>query len=117
LEVLAEHKLFLHLEKCEFHQRQIKYLGLVISENKVAIDPVQVARVCKWPTPENWTDVQAFIGFVNFYHCFIWDFSTIARPLFNLTHSNKAWNWDTKEQEAFECLKMAVTTALILVSP
>ena len=53
LEVLAEHNLFLHLEKCEFHQRQIKYLGLVISENKVAIDPVQVARVRKWPTPEN----------------------------------------------------------------
>jgi len=50
LEVLAEHKLFLHLEKCEFHRKEIEYLGLVISENKVAIDPVKVARVCDWPT-------------------------------------------------------------------
>jgi len=107
LEILAEHKLFLCPEKCEFHQKQIKYLELVISENKVAMDPVKVAGVCNWPVPENQTDVQAFIGFVNFYCRFIQDFLTIARPLFNLTRSNKTWNWDAKEQEAFECLKMA----------
>jgi len=117
LEILAEHKLFLHPEKCKFHRKQIEYLGLVISENKVVMDPVKVAGVCDWPTLENRTDVQAFIGFVNFYCCFIWDFSTIARPLFDLTHSDKAWSWDTKEQEAFECLKMAVTTAPVLASP
>jgi len=117
LEILAEHKLFLRLEKCEFHQKQIKYLGLVISENKVVIDPIKVAGVRDWPTLENRTDMQAFIGFVNFYRHFIWDFSTIARPLFNLTCSNKTWNWDAKEQEAFKCLKMVVTTALVLASP
>jgi len=61
--------------------------------------------------------VQAFIGFVNFYRCFIRDFSTIARPLFDLTRSDKAWNWDTKEQDAFKRLKAAVTTAPVLVSP
>jgi len=117
LEVLTEHKLFLCLEKCEFHWKQIEYLRLVISVNKVEMDPVKVARVCDWPTLENQTDVQAFIGFVNFYHRFIRDFSTIARPLFDLTHSDKVWNWDAKEREAFKCLKMAVTTALVLVSP
>ena len=45
LEILTEHKLFLCLEKCEFHQKQIEYLGLVISENKVVMDPVKVTRV------------------------------------------------------------------------
>jgi len=78
LKILAEHKLFLRLEKCEFHRKQIEYLRLVISENKVAMDPVKVARVYEWPIPENQTDVQAFVGFVNFYHRFIEDFSTIA---------------------------------------
>jgi len=117
LEILAEHKLFFRLEKCEFHRKQIEYLGLVILENKVAMDPVKVAGVREWPVPENWTDVQAFVGFVNFYRRFIQDFLTIARPLFDLTRSDQAWNWGTKEQEAFECLKMAVTTAPILASP
>jgi len=115
LEILVEHKLFLHPEKCEFHQQQIEYLRLVISENKVTMDPVKVTGVCEWSIPENRTDVQAFVGFVNFYRRFIQDFSTIAQPLFNLTCSNQAWNWGTKEQEAFEHLKMAVTTAPILV--
>jgi len=97
LEILAEHKLFLRLEKYEFHQKQIEYLRLVISENKVAMDPVKVAGVCDWPILENRTDMQTFIGFVNFYRRFIRDFSTIARPLFDLTRSDKAWSWDTKE--------------------
>jgi len=92
LEILVEHKLFLHLEKCEFHWKQIEYLGLVITENKVAMDPVKVTGVHEWPTLENWTDMQAFIGFINFYCHFIQDFSTIARSLFDLTCSNKAWN-------------------------
>jgi len=56
------------------------------------MDPVKVAGVHNWPVPENQTDMQAFIGFVNFYCRFIQDFSTIARPLFNLTRSNKTWN-------------------------
>jgi len=78
LEILTEHKLFLRPEKYEFHRKQIEYLRLVISENKVAMDPVKVAGVCKWPIPENQTDVQAFIGFIDFYCRFIQDFSTIA---------------------------------------
>ena len=45
LEVLMEHKLFLRLEKYKFHQKQIEYLGLVISENKVEMDPMKVAGV------------------------------------------------------------------------
>jgi len=92
LEILAEYKLFLHLEKYEFHRSWIKYLRLVISENKVEMDPVKVAGVRKWSIPENQTDVQAFIDFVNFYRRFIQDFSTIARPLFDLTRSDKTWN-------------------------
>jgi len=78
LQVLQEHKLFLRPEKCEFWKERIEYLGLVISENKVSIDLVKVAGVREWPTPENKMDVQAFLGFVNFYRRFIRDFSAKA---------------------------------------
>ena len=41
LELLRENHLFLKAEKCEFECQEIEYLGLVISENKVAMDPVK----------------------------------------------------------------------------
>jgi len=88
---LKENKLFLCPEKCEFYKQRIEYLDLVISENEVSMDPVKVAGVREWPTLENKTDVQAFLGFVNFYWRFIQDFSTKARPLFDLTHSEQVW--------------------------
>jgi len=62
-------------------------------------------------------DVQAFLGFVNFYQRFIRDFSAKARPLFDLTYSEQVWTWYRKEQMAFEDLKIAVTTAPVLMSP
>jgi len=78
LQVLQENKLFLRPEKCKFCKEQIKYLGLVISEDEVSMDLVKVAGVQEWPTLENKTDVQAFLGFVNFYRKFIRDFSAKA---------------------------------------
>jgi len=117
LQVLKENKLFLHPGKCEFYKQRIEYLGLVILENEVSMDPVKVTGVQEWPTLENKTDVQAFLGFVNFYWRFIQDFSAKARPLFHLTHSEKVWMWSGKEQVAFEDLKTAVTTTPVLVSP
>jgi len=78
LQVLKENKLFLYPEKCEFYKQRIEYLGLVISENKVSIDPVKVTGVQEWPTPKNKMDIQAFLGFMNFYRRFIQDFSAKA---------------------------------------
>jgi len=91
LQVLKENKLFLRPEKCEFYKQRIEYLGLVISENKVSMDLVKVAGVREWPTLENKMDVQAFLGFMNFYQRFIQDFSAKARPLFDLTRSEQVW--------------------------
>jgi len=57
LEILVKHKLFLCPEKCKFHRKQIEYLRLVISENKIEMDPVKVTRVYNWLTLENRTDM------------------------------------------------------------
>ena len=73
--------------------------------------------VREWPTLENKTHVQAFLGFVNFYQRFIQDFSAKAQPLFDLTCSEQVWTWSGREQTAFEGLKIAVTTAPVLMSP
>jgi hypothetical protein len=117
LGLLRENHLFLKAEKCEFERQKIEYLGLVISENHVSMDPVKVKGVTDWPVPKKVKEVQSFLGFVNFYRRFIKDFSHIARPLHALTRKTTEWRWGEPQQAAFEALKHAITTAPVLVFP
>jgi len=95
----------------------VDYLGLVISKDHVAMDPVKVQGVTDWPQPVKVKDVQSFIGFMNFYWRFICDFSEIACPLHVLTQKSKDWSWGAAEQQAFDVLKSAVTSAPMLTFP
>jgi hypothetical protein len=104
-------------EKCEFEKTRIEYLGLIISENQVEMDPVKVAGVTDWPEPCNKREVQSFLGFANFYRRFIKDFSHHARPLFNLTKNEQKWQWGSSEVSAFRNLKELVTSAPVLMTP
>ena len=81
------------------------------------MNSIKITRIYKWPTPENWMDIKAFLRFINFYRRFIQGFSMITYSLFNLTCSGQAWTWTNKEQQAYDDLKMVVTSALVLVLP
>jgi hypothetical protein len=48
---MCKHKLYLWPEKCKFEQTKIEYLGIIISHNKVEMDPVKIARVIDWQKP------------------------------------------------------------------
>jgi hypothetical protein len=67
LDRIREHKLYLRPEKCEFEKTRIEYLGVIISHNKVEMDPVKIAGVADWLTPSDKKEVQSFVGFINFY--------------------------------------------------
>src|SRR5258705_10864397 len=80
LSTLQEWRLFLKPEKCKFEQKEVKYLGLVISKDHVTMDLMKVHRVMEWLTTMKVKEVQSFLGCVNFYWKFICDFSNIACP-------------------------------------
>jgi hypothetical protein len=67
LDHMHEHKLYLRPEKCEFEKTKIEYLGIIISHNKVEMDPVKIAGVADWLTLSNKKEVQSFVSFINFY--------------------------------------------------
>lgn len=117
LDILRQNNLYLKAEKCEFEKTKVEYLGLIISEGKIEMDPVKVEGVSKWPEPCTVKEVQSFLGFVNFYRRFIKDFAHIARPLHDLTRKDTSWHWGPEELESFEKLKQAVTSSPILVFP
>ena len=81
------------------------------------MDPIKVQGVTDWLQLMKVKDVQSFIGFVNFYRRFIWNFSEIAHPLHALTWKSKNWLWGAAEQQAFDALKSAVTSTPMLVFP
>jgi hypothetical protein len=78
LKILKDNNLYLKPEKCKFKQTKIKYLGLIISQNHVEMDKVKVQGVLDWPAPQKVKDVQAFLGFANFYQQFVENFLEIA---------------------------------------
>jgi len=117
LELMRKHKLYLKPEKCEFQKTTIEYLGVIISHNRVSMDPVKIAGVQEWPAPMNKKEVQSFLGFTNFYRWFIKGFSEHARSLFDLTQNDIKWNWGPTEQSAFDQLKQSVTAVPVLISP
>ncbi len=67
LSKLQKHDLFLKPEKCRFHQKEVKYLGVIIGQGSVKMDPVKVEGITHWPTPAMVKDVRSFLGFCNFY--------------------------------------------------
>lgn len=71
LKRLSDNDLYLKLEKCEFGQKEISYLGVIISEGQFRMDPIKVKGIQEWPTPQKVKDIQAFLGFGNFYRRFI----------------------------------------------
>ena len=80
---LSRHGLKLQPQKCHFLQKEVAYLGHVVSQG-AATDSGKIAAVLDWPQPQNTTQVRAFLGFAGYLRRFISSFSKIAAPLHGL---------------------------------
>ena len=102
------------LKKCEFNVTCTKYLGFIISTDGIEVNPEKVNVVCNWKAPNNVRGIQSFLGFCNFYRRFIRDYGHIAKPLVQLTRTDVPFQFDQACWDAFEELKLWLTSALIL---
>ena len=82
------------IDKCEFNTTKVKYLGMIVTTNGIEIDTEKVEAIQKWEALSTVKDVQAFLGFANFYRQFIPDFSKKVKPLNELT---KGTQYTTKK--------------------
>ena len=62
-----EHDLYFKARKCEFRKPKIEYLGLVVEEGKLTMDPTKLKGILEWPEPKTVKEVRSFLGFGNFY--------------------------------------------------
>ena len=103
--------------KCDFKTQEMEYLGLIVSKGQIKMDPGKVKEVTDWPIPKSCKELQGFLGFLNFYRCFIENFSKVAHPLNTLTSEKQPFKWTAKCQMAFEQLKEKITMAPALRMP
>ena len=77
------------------------------------MDREKLSEVLEWPVPTKVKQVQASLGFANFYCRFIENFAKMSKPFSNLTKKDSTWTWGIEQKNAFEALKKAFTTALV----
>ncbi len=118
LRKLRQHHLYLKLEKCEFHRPMVQFLGYIIGQEGIQMDQGKVKAIKEWTPPQSVKELQSFLGFANFYRRFIKDFSLHSAPLTSLLRGKpKYLSWNSNAHKAFELLKTAFSTALILRHP
>ena len=117
LEKLREHKLYAKRSKCEFWLKEVSFLGHVVSNGGIAVDPSKVRDVLNWKPPTDVGEIHSFLGLAGYYRRFIDGFSKLAKPMIALLEKNVKFAWLEKCQANFEELKKRLTTTPVLVLP
>ncbi|XP_022019753.2 uncharacterized mitochondrial protein AtMg00860-like [Helianthus annuus] len=117
LELLRKEQLYAKLSKCDFWIREVHFLGHVVNELGIHMEPAKVDVVKSWVAPKTPSEVRQFLGLAGYYRRFIKDFSKIAQPLTSLTQKGVVYSWGTKQEEAFRLLKQKLCSAPILSLP
>jgi hypothetical protein len=117
LTLLREHQLYAKFSKCVFWLEEIQFLGHVLSANGIAVDSSKVKDILEWKPPTTVHQVRSFLGLAGYYRRFIPDFSKIVKPITSLLKNDTKFDWSSRYNEAFEHLKVLLTTAPVLAQP
>ncbi|KAI3813313.1 hypothetical protein L1987_18033 [Smallanthus sonchifolius] len=117
LELLKKEQLYAKFSKCEFWLREVQFLGHVINNKGMHVDPSKIEAVKNWNAPKTPSEIRSFLGLAGYYRRFISNFSRIALPLTSLTQKNKPFIWEQKQEDAFQLLKEKLCNAPILTFP
>jgi len=117
LEILRRNKLYGKLSKCEFFKRDMEFLGHIVSQEGIKVDPKKTKVVEEWLTPKTIHDVRSFLGMTNYYRKFIQDYAQIIGPLTKLLRKDVNWEWKHDQKKAFAQLKNKLISAPVLRKP
>lgn len=104
-------------KKCQILKKSVTYLGHTFSADGVSPNPSKYDVITKWPIPQSAKDIKRFVGLASYYRRFIKNFASIAAPLHKLTQKGLKFVWSSQCQEAFDMLKLLLTSAPVLSFP
>ena len=109
LKVAEKYNLCFKWSKCDFDANEIPILEVVVGKGEVQMENNKIKMVQEQKTSTKIIKVKSFLGFSNFYKCFIKNFSHIEKPL-NESKGKKEWKWEEEYQKAFKELKDKITS-------
>jgi ribonuclease HI len=112
-----ENQLYAKLSKCEFWLKEVSFLGHIIFEGGISVDPRKVKDVLSWKTPQNISDIRSFLGLAGYYGRFIEGFSKISKPMTELLVKGNTIEWMPRHETIFQELKKRLTTTPVLTMP
>ena len=116
LSILKSDGLRLKLRKCVFLQPEVTYLGFRINKDGVVLPlPEKVEIIKNAQVPRNMTELKSFLGFINYYHRHLHNFSSFLEPLHCLLRKETPWKWTEKENNSFNKAKELLSSANLLV--
>lgn len=116
LELLKQQQLYANYKKCEFGCLEVAYLGHLISQRGVVVDPSKVQSMIDWPVPKSIKALRSFLGLTGYYRRFIKNYAHLASPLTNQL-KKECFGWNEQATQAFEALKTAFMSAPVLGMP
>jgi hypothetical protein len=117
LQKLRDNQLYAKYSKCEFWIDEVSFLGHIISNGGISVDPAKVKEIVVWSIPTTVTEVRSFLGLAGYYRRFIEGFSKIAKPMTSLLEKGREFKWDEKCQDSFDQLKKRLMSSPVLVMP
>ena len=117
LQRFKENNLKLKPKKCSFFQTEVLFLGKLVNEYGVSINPESKETITKWPTLKCKRDVQSFLGFANYHREHIKDYAKLAAPLYEVTKKKGSFRWEKEQQDAFKIIQQALLKSATLAYP
>nr|GFC33855.1 putative reverse transcriptase domain-containing protein [Tanacetum cinerariifolium] len=118
LELRKKEELYAKFSKCEFWIPKVQFLGHVIDNQGIHVDPAKNESVKDWASPKSPTEIRKFLGLAGYYRRFIEGYSKkIAKPMTKLTQKKVKFKWGDKQEATFQLLKQKLCSAPILALP
>ena len=109
-----ERNIKLNKEKMVLHQKEVPFIGHLLTENGVKVDHTKTEAIMNMKKPHDKKSVQRLLGVVNYLTKFLSNLSDMCEPIRRLTHKDAVWCWEDEQDEAFENVKRAVCDAPVL---
>ncbi|XP_060130523.1 uncharacterized protein K02A2.6-like [Zootoca vivipara] len=101
-------------EKCSFGVPTVDFLGFKIDASGIHPTDAKIKAIIEAPRPQNKTELQSFLGLINFYHSFLPQKASVAEPLHRLLHKKTVWRWGREQQKAFDSLREMLSSRSVL---